>query len=406
MNASTFSVIVYALKSRINRLGTVPLYLRITVNGQRREVSLNRRVPLSLWNDSSESVKGGTEEARILNTFLQMKKSEAHRVYNLLMAEGNEITAEALRDRLSGRVPHRYTVMEVYDKKLNQIKSLIGKGYTLTTYRKYQGTQRKVQNFLRRQGKKDINLNDLNLAFVTGFDLFLRETCENNSAIKYHKTFKAVLNFALAHEYMKRDPYLNFKCVIKETHRIVLTDEELERLRAKRIDILRLQIVRDVFLFSCYTGLAYADVAGLTNKNLITGIDGKTWLDFTRKKTQHNVHIPLLDPALEILDRYKDFPPSVAKGVLLPVLSNQKVNSYLKELADICGIRKNITFHLARHTFATTVTLSNGVPLETVSKLLGHRSIKTTQIYSKVVDMKVLNDFNRLRSVLDADTTF
>jgi len=405
MQANSFSAIAYPLKSRTDQNGTVPVYLRITVGGQRREVSLNRRVPLNLWNDSSETVKGNSEEARVLITFLYMKKSEVHQIYNIMLAEGHDITAEAIRDRLSGRVTHRYTLIEVYKRRLAQIEKQIGNAYTRTTFRKYQGTLRKVQAYLKRSRKTDISMNDLNLEFVTGLDLYFRETCQNNTAIKYHKTLKAVLNFAIAHEYLKKDPYTNFVFKHKETHREVLTEWELQIIKEKRIDIERLALVRDIFLFSCYTGLAYIDVASMSRKNIIRGVDGEDWLDFTRRKTQHNVHIPLLPVAKEILKKYEDHPVAIAKNVLLPVLSNQKVNSYLKELADICGIKKNISFHLARHTFATTVTLCNGVPMETVSKLLGHRSIKTTQIYSKVVDMKVLGDFNNLRNVLDKQTT-
>lgn len=403
MLSSTFSVIAYPIKSRLAGDGTVPVYLRITVDGQRREASLNRRIPLKLWSDTSETVKGGTEEARILNTFIQMKKSEVHQLYNILMAEGKDITADAIRDRLIGRVSHRYSLIEVYELRMSQIMKLIGNEYTLSTYRKYEATLRKIKIFLKRSGKSDINLLDMNLDFVTEYDLYLRETCQNNSAIKHHKTLKAVLNFALAHEYMKRDPYRNFTCRLKEVHREVLTDEELQRLMNKQIDIERLRQVRDIFVFCCFTGLAYADVLALQPCNIIKGIDGEPWLNFTRKKTQHNVHIPFLTVAREILDRYKNHPVCLNKGKLLPVLSNQKMNSYCKELGDICSIRKPITFHLARHTFATTVTLSNGVPIETVSRLLGHRSLKTTQIYSKVIDMKVLGDFNRLEALMQTE---
>ena len=187
---------------------------------------------------------------------------------------------------------------------------------------------------------------------------------------------------------------------MNETHREILSMEELKRMEDKNILIERLSVVRDIFIFACYTGLSFSDIAKLSRIHLQHGADGKEWIIIDRSKTNNRCRIPILPKAKEILNRYEDYPKIFNKDILLPVLTNQKMNSYLKELGDICDINKNITMHIARHTFATSVTLSNGVPIETVSKILGHTSLKTTQIYAKVLDKKISDDMNLLQAKL------
>jgi integrase len=169
----------------------------------------------------------------------------------------------------------------------------------------------------------------------------------------------------------------------------------------KKLHTERLELVRDIFVFCCFTGFAYIDVKNLTQENLVMGIDGGKWINTERNKTKVRTNIPLLDIPLKIIAKYNNNPRTINSGKLLPVLSNQKSNAYLKEIADLCGINKNLTTHLARHTFATTVTLNNDVDIASVSKMLGHTSIKTTQIYAKVLDKKVSNDMNTLRNKLN-----
>lgn len=199
---------------------------------------------------------------------------------------------------------------------------------------------------------------------------------------------------------MTVDPYINYKPKTQKVHRVALTKEELNALAEKQITIERLKLVKDIFLFSCYTGLAYVDVRKLKRSEIIKGIDGENWIYTNRQKTDTLSRIPLLPPALAIMKAYQEHPQCTVEDCLLPVMSNQKMNAYLKEISDLCGITKNLTFHIARHTFATTVTLNNGVPIESVAKMMGHTSIKTTQIYAKVMDHKISSDMQRLREKL------
>lgn len=218
----------------------------------------------------------------------------------------------------------------------------------------------------------------------------------------YIKKLKKIVRLCVANDWLAKDPFMSYKIKIRDTHRTYLLEEEIKTIIEKNLAIERLRVVRDIFIFSCYTGLAYSDVAKLTSSDISTGIDGEKWIFTTRTKTDTATRVPLLPPALAIIQKYANTPESLNNGKLLPVLSNQRMNSYLKELADICGINKELTFHCARHTFATTVTLTNGVPIETVSNMLGHRSLRTTQHYAKILDKKVSDDMQILREKFSA----
>jgi integrase len=218
--------------------------------------------------------------------------------------------------------------------------------------------------------------------------------------MNYIKQLKKVIHQAIAYGYIDRDPFTEFKTSYQDPNRAYLTQQEVDAIEAKEIKIYRLRLVRDIFLFMCYTGLSYSDLAKLTPEDISTGIDGGRWIINERNKTGNRFSIPLLPKALAILDRYANHPECSVNNTILPMRSNQKLNSYLTEIADICEIQKNITCHIARHTFATTITLTNGVPIETVSKMLGHKNLQTTQIYSKVIDKKISSDMEDLRKKL------
>jgi site-specific recombinase XerD len=210
-----------------------------------------------------------------------------------------------------------------------------------------------------------------------------------------------MINMAVRMEWIEKDPFSLFKAKFIKKEREFLSADELKTIEQRRFGIERLQQVKDIFVFSCYTGLAYIDVMRLTPNNIRKGIDGMNWIYTQREKTSTPVRVPILKKAQEIIDCYRNHPRSKVKGTLFPNFSNQKLNSYLKEIADLCGIKKNLTFHIARHTFATTVTLSNGVPIESVSKMLGHTDLRTTQIYAKVVEKKISDDMTLLQKKLN-----
>lgn len=291
--------------------------------------------------------------------------------------------------------------MDIFKQHNEQMKALVNKEFSPLTLERYETSFRHTQEFMKWKYKiHDIDIKQLKYEFITDYEFWLKSerNCDHNTSIKYLSNFKKIVHICIKNGWLDRDPFVGFKMAKREVERPFLVQEELDKIINKKFLMPRLSQVRDIFIFCCYTGLAYADVEKLTREEITTGIDGEKWIWTSRQKTDSTTRIPLLPPALEILDRYEDDPQCVNKRRLLPVLSNQKMNNYLKEIADACDITKKMTFHTARHTFATTVTLTNGVPIETVSKMLGHRNLKTTQHYAKILDLKVSEDMKALRS--------
>ncbi len=263
-----------------------------------------------------------------------------------------------------------------------------------------------MERFLKNKFKlSDIYLVQINYKFITYFEYFLRnyqpldhqKPIGNNGVMKHWERFRKMINLGFRLGWITQNPFDSYKLSFLKVDRGFLTEKELNAIENKKLKVERLQIVRDVFIFSCYTDLSYIDAINLRTDEINLGIDGQYWIFSRRQKTDTKLRIPLLPKALEIFKRYRKLPKSASKDKVFPLISNQKLNSYLKEIADLCEINKNLIFHLARHTFATTVTLSNGVPIETVSQVLGHKSISTTQIYAKVLEKKISEDVGKLK---------
>ncbi|WKL43705.1 site-specific integrase [Flavobacterium sp. ZE23DGlu08] len=296
-------------------------------------------------------------------------------------------------------------LLQIFQDHNDKMEILVGQEYAPGTLERYKTSLSHTKDFIKwKYSLSDINILKIDHAFVTEYEFYLRSErkCANNTAVKYIKNFHKIINQCLANGWLDKDPFTNYKSKVKEVIREYLSENEIEEIINKKFAIERLELVRDILLFSCFTGLAYIDVKQLTQDNISTGIDGDKWIFKTRQKTDTTSKIPLLPMAHEIINKYQDHPTSINEGRLLPIVSNQRMNSYLKEIAAVCGINKELTFHIARHTFATTVTLSNGVPLETVSKMLGHTNLKTIQHYAKILDSKISEDMKILKSKFNA----
>ncbi|WP_346856335.1 site-specific integrase [uncultured Draconibacterium sp.] len=397
------NVLFVLRRSRTDGTGKAPIYLRITVDGERAELSANRKIDPKKWNSKSQRATGRSEGSRTLNDYLDNLDSKIRRNYNSLYDAGKEISPVVLKEMIMGTHEKEYTLLKVFEKNNKLLKREKGSKYTADTIKRYEISIERVKAFLKKElNMNDIKLQDLNHGFIHNYEIFLIEeyNCKHNTVMKYLKHLKKVIHFAMAMEYIDKDPFFQYKTAYKEANRGYLTADELCRIENKHFRIKRLEQVKDVFLFVCYTGLSYSDLKLLTQDNISKGIDGKSWVIYNRKKTGIQARIPLLPQAFEILTKYQNDPKCTAENKILPVKSNQKLNSYLSEIAELCEINKHITMHLGRHTFATTVTLTNDVPIETVSKMLEHTSLKTTQMYSKVVDTKVSNDMNKLEKTL------
>lgn len=395
--------VCFQLKKSKSRLGgKCPLYLRCTLNGQRFEISTGFFIDPETWIESTQMVKGRTEEVKTINNRLDKIRTKVQDVYNQLESMGQPFDISSIKNKLLGHSNGK-GLIEIFDVVVKSIEAKLSQDYSFGTLMQYKTTRKRLGEFLKiREGRKDIPISNIDFNFLNSFDVYIKNTyhVSTNSALNYHKNLKKVLNTAIAMNHITRNPYNSFKFIKTETHRDFLTIKEVRELQCKKISIPPMEFIRDVFVFACYTGLSYSDIEKLNSIHIQKGNDGNDWIIIDRTKTESRCRIPLLPVAQGILNKYENHPLVSSSNRLLPMYSNQKMNCYLKELADICGIRKNITMHVARHTFATSITLSNGVPIETVSKMLGHSSLKTTQIYARIVDSKISQDMEALKMKL------
>ncbi len=397
------STLFYIKRTKANNLGQVPIYLRVTVDGDRFEMSSTKFVEPNKWSNDSNKVKGNSEEARLINSYLENLKIKIFVAEKVLIASDVIINLISLKNEILGIREKKRMLIPIFEDHNNRVKELIGKEYSGATWLRYCTTVKHTIDYLKwKYSSSDIEIKQINHSFITEFEFYLRtqRSCCNNTAVKYIKNFKKIIKICIANGWIDKDPFISYKSKLIEVKRDYLLQDELDVIYKKQFSTTRLNQVKDIYVFSCFTGLAYIDVKKLKEDNISIGIDGNKWIFTHRQKTDTASKIPLLPIAGEIIEKYTNHPQCLNEGKLLPILSNQRMNSYLKEIADVCGINKDLTFHTARHTFATTVTLSNGVPIETVSKMLGHTNIKTTQHYAKILDKKVSHDMEQLKEIL------
>ncbi len=402
---TNFSMLFYLKKPRNYKCGPAPIYLRITVEGNRSEMTTGRAVEPARWNRKTGRASGTKEDIRAFNAFLDNLQSKVYEAHRSLFEKGEPITAEAIKHKLTGKDNCIHMLLDIFRDHNQKMKALIGKEFSPGTFERYEISLRHTQSFLEyRYGLSDIDIQKIDHSFISEYDFYLRSVrkCANNSAVKYIKNFGKIIRICLSNGWIIADPFANYKGRLKKIDRVFLSEEEIQKIAEKQFASERLTQVRDVFLFCCFTGLAYADVKKLRMDQIRKGIDGELWIFTHRQKTDMRSAIPLLPTAIELIKKYEGNPLCLNKGLPLPVPSNQKMNDYLKEIAAVCDIDKPLTFHIARHTFATTVTLSNGVPIESVSKMLGHSSLKQTQHYAKILDIKVSNDMKALKQRFNA----
>lgn len=401
MKRATFNILYFIKRGKLLKNGNAPVYMRITVNGKSTEVSLKRNIEPKLWDVARNRAKGNSQNSKDLNDYLSSVQGQLFMHQQEIQESGKTITPKLLANAFLGIGEKHWSLVELFQEHNDNMEKLIGIEYAPLTLQRYKAGLKHIKIFCKMQyNLNDITLKEVDSNFVSKFDFYLKTTakCQHNSAMKHMRALKKIILSAIGNDYIRKDPFHNFKITQKETKREILTEADLIKLKEKEFSIERIEVVRDLFLFQCYTGLAYKDMENLSKDNLQIGIDGNKWLFLKRQKTKVECRVPLFPITEMILDKYKDNPCHQLKDRLLPVPSNQKMNAYLKEVGDLCGITQKLHTHLARHTYATTVTLGNNVPMETVSKLLGHTKLATTQIYSKVMDTKISKDLEGLRN--------
>lgn len=405
---NSFSLLFYIKKSKADSAGRANIYLRITVNGKRAELSIRRKIIIVNWNAETNMARGNSPKSQEINRYITTIKNRMYNIEQRLISDEKVVSATMLRDLYLGKDSNSKMLLEIFEEHNKKAEKLVGQDFAPGTIERYKTAKKHVSDYiLKNYNGNDINVNEVNHTFITGFEYYLKTTrnCSHNTTIKYITNFKKIIRIAHANDWLEKDPFLHWKPKLKIVDREFLTVGEIQVMVEKELHTERLDQVKDIFIFSCFTGLAYSDVKKLSSNNIVIGIDGGKWIKINRSKTDTRSNIPILPTAEAILKKYAEKAETQKNQLLLPVLSNQKMNAYLKEIAALCKIEKNLTFHLARHTFATTVTLANGVPIETVSKMLGHKSLKTTQHYAKILDRKVSDDMLALRNKLSLNIT-
>lgn len=405
MKRDSFRVLFFLKKTRLLKNGEASVCMRITVNGTRVENNIRKSIDPALWSQAKETARGKSRRACDLNTYIEEARIRLYQIFCELEQQNRPVTAHLLQELFFGQEkPEEIrTLLGTMQEHNDQCRALVGTDYALITVRRYESCRRYLAELIRqRYGKEDLPLAEVNGELVRAFAFYLKteKGCQQNTVIRYMKCLKKITNLARANDWMAKDPFLGIRFHEKEVVREFLTMDELQTIYRKEFPLERLTLVRDVFIFAAFTGLAFIDVQQLAPEHIVRDNNGNLWIRKPRQKTKNMCNIPLLDIPQEILRKYANHPTCRKKGALLPVPCNQKMNSYLKEIADICMIRKNLTTHTARHSYATSVCLANGVSLENVAKMLGHSNIKMTQHYARVLDSSILRDMMQVERAI------
>lgn len=398
------SVLFFLYKAKKTKDGTAPIYVRVTVNGGRDNFSSGRKLNPNDWDEKKGVVKSTYPDYKSINSYIRNTQTSLQKHYERLCSMYPAVTAQMVTDAQFPTPSNEKSLMTAFAVHNKEFEDLIGEGHgSIQTLKRFERLTVKVAAFLKKKYKTpDILLENIQYSLAGDFAHYLMtvEKIGKNTAFKYVKTLKQVIKMAVDKGWINYNTISGFKCSYTDPDREHLSMEEILNLYTKDISNPRLSEVRDVYIFSCFTGYAYETVYRLKPENIFNGIDGLKWISKHRAKSKTKEMVPLLPIPLEIIDKYKNHPYCVEGNRLLPVNCNQRYNAYLKEIADICDINKHLTTHTARHTFATTVTLENDVPIETVSNMLGHKDIRTTQIYAKITKRKVSNNMKDLREKL------
>lgn len=398
---STFRVLFFVKRNAAKKNGNAPIIARITIDQIVAQFNTKLEINPINWSVSAGKAAGRSVEAVSINSMLDSIRCSVHQHYHSLLEMDGYVTAERVKNAFLGKIERGKTLIEFFEMHNEQYLQKVKMNTTDKTYSRYELTKKRLIEFMKlKYSVSDMLIKEINVVFIDNFLLHIKNHygCTHNTAMKFVQRFRTVVNFAKNTGLVTADPFGNYKVKFEQTDRDYLTMEEITAIYNKKFTSKRLEQVRDLFIFSCYTALSYIDVCELTQENIRTSFDGNLWIMTKRHKTNVASNIRLLEVPKAILEKYKDKLPN---GMILPIISNQKVNDYLKEIATICNINKKLTFHVARHSCATSVLIANGVPIETVSKILGHTNIRTTQIYARITDVEVSNDMELLAQKLD-----
>ncbi len=400
MNSKKYALKLIIRTDRLNSKGQSPIYARI-ITDKKLEISTSMYVSKVDWNPQTQRLNMDATDAGTTNAFLDSFCSKVLELFTKMFMNGEVINGEILRERLFGKVEKVMSLMELVTEFNNRMESRVGKDISAGSYKNYKTTKKFLEEFIYLKYKKrDMVMAEVKYAFCEHYSHYLTtvKTCHNNGAAKHIQRLKTIINYGVKMDYLKINTICSYTMKYQPFYQIKLTWEEIQQLRDLDITHQTMREVLHVFLFQCFTGIAYSDAKLITPNHLSVGVDGHLWLMMERAKTGIRFTVPILNPLKEILALYIN-PVTPRDKPFLPVISNQKMNDYLKIISELAKIHKPLTTHIARHTFATTVTLQMGVPIETVSKMLGHSKLATTQMYSVVTEIKISKEMEKLRLI-------
>ena len=405
MVRSSFAILFFIRDSRVRKDGTTSIEVVLTVNGERCAFSTGKKVKSCNWDKNKQQVKGKDEEAQSLNNYLKAIKAKLYQKEAELLERGFVITAELLRDAYFDKVESlkEKSLFEVFEEHNQEQEKLVGNGVSKATYWISVYTVRLLKEFVQQKYKReDLYLRELNLNFIQAFHSFLKidKGMAQNSSTKHLKLLKKIINLAVANSYMSINPFITYKVEREPVEIDFLDEEELRKIINFDTPLPRLERAKDMFLFGCFTGLSYIDIKTLAPEHFEKDNTGRIWIKKRRVKTGVLSRIPLLPIAKLILDKYK------GGEKLLPIQDPADINKYLKDIAILCDIKKRITFHTSRHTFASTVTLANNISLEVVSKMLGHTNTRMTNHYAKLIDKCIGEQMDKLMDTFTGDSDY
>ena len=396
---STFSILFFIKRKKLLKNGDAPVYMRVTVDGRFLEASLKRGVNPKTWNEKKQRSIGRDRLSLELNDYLDATLAKILKIHQRFVDEKKIINPKTILDEWAGRIEKPKMLCEEFRADNEKYRQRLEIGdVVLNTVLRNERAERYLGEFIRKKYKADdIPFTAIDNAFVRDFHLFLRvdKKQEQNTANKYCKILKRIVTLALDNKWMEVNPFQGVRFQAKATNRQFLTEKELSTIMNKDFTLDRLNVVRDIFVFCALTGLSFSDVEGLKPEHVSVDDDGNYWIHKARQKTKNVCSIPYLESARAIAEKYKGHPLCEKRDVLLPVISNQRMNSYLGEIAGICGINKPLTMHIARHSFAC-LALANGVSMEIIARMLGHSDIRTTKIYAKVIDKSIAEQMSGL----------
>ena len=400
MSRATFKILFYLKRNAPKKNGLIPVMCRITVNGKIAQFSCKLDVEEKMWSVETGRLTGRSNVALEGNRMLDKIRVGVNKAYQDVFDRDTYVTAEKVRNEYLGMGMNHKTLLAVFRQHNEDYAKLVGKMKSQRSYWKYCVVYKHLSEFIKTRYKvEDIALKELAPAFITGFELFLRVEKGHctNTVWSYMMPFRSIIFTAINNGWLQRDPFYAYHITKEETKRGYLTKEEITQMINGTFKRKNYGLIRDLFIFCCFTGLSWRDMANLTEENLQVSFDGHLWIKTSRQKTGVETNIRLLDVAKHIIDKYK----GVSKdGKLLPVPCYNICKYGIKQVAKQCGINKNVTWHQSRHSYATTICLSNGVPIETLSKLMGHTSIRSTQIYAKITAEKMSQDMELLSQKL------